>query len=85
MHPFLQQQLDLTRRQFFGSSGIRLGALAMASLAGKTAANDPAATAAVPTLMHPPLPGLPHFPPQREVGDLSAHERRPGADGHVGL
>lgn len=61
MHPILQQQLNLTRRQFFGSSGIRLGALALASLAGTAPASD---SVAVPTQMHPPLPGLPNFAPR---------------------
>lgn len=64
MHPILQQQLALTRRQFFGSSGIRLGSLAMASLAGNAAASELAAAPAAATQMHPPLPGLPNFPPR---------------------
>lgn len=58
MHPILQQQLALTRRQFFGTSGIRLGAVAMASLTG-----TPSARAATERI-HPPLPGLPHFAPR---------------------
>ena len=37
MHPLLEQQLMLTRRQFFGTSGIRLGGLALCLLAGRSA------------------------------------------------
>ena len=50
MHP-----LDLTRRQFFGTTGVRLGGAALALLA----ANRTAAAKAV-TRVHPPLPGFPH-------------------------
>ena len=64
MHPLLEQQLVLTRRQFFGSSGIRLGGLAMCLLAGQSPAqgDEPAQ---VPRA-YPALPGLPHFPPKAE-------------------
>ena len=58
MHPQLEHQLLLSRRQFFGSSGLRLGGVAMAMMAGRLAAVD----AQVPSpRMHPPLPELPHF------------------------
>ncbi len=52
--------LDQTRRQFFGSSGLRLGGAALAMLAGRSAN---AATERV----HPPLPGFPHFPPKAKA------------------
>ncbi|QDU23065.1 DUF1501 domain-containing protein [Urbifossiella limnaea] len=48
--------LDPTRRQFFGSTGLRLGSTAMALMAGRAAA-QPAVR------VHPPLPGLPHHAP----------------------
>lgn len=61
MHPFLQHQLNLTRRQFFGSTGLRLGGIGMAMLGARAAA---AATSAPSNRIHPPLPGLPHFAPR---------------------
>ncbi len=64
MHPLLEQQLELSRRQFFGSSGIRLGGLAMCLLAGRStaAADEPGQ---VPRA-YPALAGLPHFPPKAQ-------------------
>jgi hypothetical protein len=63
MHPTEEHALNLTRRQFFGSSGVRLGGLALPMMAGRSAiANEPA-----PERMHPPLPGLPHFPPKAKA------------------
>jgi hypothetical protein len=59
MHPFNDHLLNLTRRQFFGTSGLRLGGLALALMAGRRAtAGAPAAGR-----VHPPLPGFPHHPP----------------------
>jgi hypothetical protein len=52
--------IDSTRRQFFGSSGVRLGSAALAMLAGRAAAQPPAPAAA---RVHPPLPGFPHHAP----------------------
>lgn len=50
--PILQHELLQTRRQFFGSTGLRFGAAALAMLqAGKASAASP---------VHPALPGLPH-------------------------
>jgi len=46
--------LDLTRRQFFGATGLRLGGAAMALLAGRAAAAE---------RVHPSLPGFPHHKP----------------------
>jgi hypothetical protein len=63
MNPTHEHLLHLTRRQFFGSSGVRLGGLALAMLAGQRI------TAAAPAAdrVHPPLPGLPHFPPKAKA------------------
>ena len=53
--------LAMTRRQFFGSSGIRLGGVAMGvSAASSLLAADSGTT----NRMHPALPGLPNFPPK---------------------
>lgn len=58
--PFHEHDLLLSRRQFFGRSGIRLGSLGLACLAGHdwlgAAPSTPGGS------VHPPLPGLPHFP-----------------------
>lgn len=58
MDPRLEYDLVLSRRQFFGNSGLRLGGVALAALAAQ--ANS---APAVPSneRVHPALPGLPHF------------------------
>src|SRR5689334_18912096 len=60
MHPLHESQLNQTRRQFFGTSGVRLGGLTLAMLAGRRAA---AAEAKPAERVHPPLPGFPHHAP----------------------
>jgi hypothetical protein len=65
MNPILENQLLLSRRQFFGSSGLRLGGAAVALMAGKALAIDPAQSPA--PRMNPALPGLPHFPPKAKA------------------
>jgi hypothetical protein len=64
MHPSLEQQLLLSRRQFFGSSGLRMGGIALAMMAGRALAAD--AQPAAPR-MHPTLSGLPHFAPKAKA------------------
>ncbi|MCS6850307.1 MAG: DUF1501 domain-containing protein [Gemmataceae bacterium] len=59
MHPWLEHQLYLTRRQFFGRTGLRLGSVALALLLG-----DKAQAAAAGERVFPPLRGLPHFAPK---------------------
>ena len=56
MHPLHDHLLHQTRRQFFGSSGLRLGGAAFALLAGSRTT-----TAAPAPRIHPPLTGFPHF------------------------
>ncbi|MFO0852168.1 MAG: DUF1501 domain-containing protein [Gemmataceae bacterium] len=58
MNPLLDHELALTRRQFFGPVGVRLGGAALALLGGR-----PAAAAPTGGKVHPPLPGLPHHKP----------------------
>ncbi|MEO1529651.1 MAG: DUF1501 domain-containing protein [Planctomycetota bacterium] len=53
--PIEAYQRGLNRRQFFASAGLSLGGLAMAGLQAESVAASDA--------MHPPIPGLPHFPP----------------------
>lgn len=63
MHPFFEQQLAMSRRQFFGSTGIRLGGLGLGLCGLKSLrADEPIDT----NRMHAPLPGLPHFAPKAQ-------------------
>jgi hypothetical protein len=64
MDPVLERQLLLSRRQFFGNSGLRMGGVAVAMMAGRTLAAD--AQPASPR-MHPALKGLPHFAPKAKA------------------
>jgi hypothetical protein len=66
MHPIHEHQLALTRRQFFGTTGLRFGGAALAMLAGKFAAPQAAAAAKVERV-HPPLPGFPHHAPKAKA------------------
>ena len=61
MDPLFARNLDLTRRQFFGDNGLRLGGLALSLLAGRAAVSQAAAPA---ERVQPALPGLPHFAPK---------------------
>ncbi len=58
-------QMALNRRNFFGSLGLRFGGVATGLLLGQAAS---AVRGNGPSLcdqrVHPPLPGLPHFPPK---------------------
>lgn len=64
MSPWDQYLSIQSRRQFFGSMGLRMGGAAMAMMAG---------TACLPKVsggaeqMSPPLPGLPHFAPRAKA------------------
>jgi hypothetical protein len=64
MDPLFQNQLLQTRRQFFGSTGIRLGSLALAQLLGKATASTAANTV---NRVQPGLPNLPHFKPKAKA------------------
>jgi len=63
MNGWFEYQLQQTRRHFFGDLGLRLGGLAMATLAGGGAAATAEGRLAGGTTrqrVHPSLPGLPH-------------------------
>jgi hypothetical protein len=61
MDPILEYQVQQTRRQFFGSAGVRCGSLALAMMLGQSGSQRSlqAATSDAPFT---PRPGLPHFP-----------------------
>ena len=66
MDPLREHQIQMTRRQFFGDVGLRLGGAGLAMLlaqrgAGAFAAPAPSAGA---ERVHPPLPGFPHHRPR---------------------
>jgi hypothetical protein len=61
MHPILEYDRYLSRRQFFLGNGIRLGSLALASL-GMNRPLKAEAASMVSTEMNPPREGIPHFP-----------------------
>lgn len=63
MDPTLQHDLILSRRQFFGKTGIRLGGVALAAMA----ANNSTSLARESTRVHPSLPHLPHFAPKAKA------------------
>jgi uncharacterized protein (DUF1501 family) len=60
--PLLQHELLQTRRQFFGTTGLRRGGAALAFL---KAAGE--AGAAGPSAVHPALPGMPHYRPRAKA------------------
>jgi hypothetical protein len=62
MNPLREHLLNQTRRQFFGSSGLRLGGLALALMGARRSA-----AADEPARVHPPLPGFPHHPPKAKA------------------
>ena len=62
MNPLTDYHRLMTRRRFFGDNGLRLGGLAMASMAAR-AGLAPAPSAAA-DMVHPPLPGMPHHRPR---------------------
>ena len=59
MNPLFEQNLYLTRRQFFGNVGLRAGGIALGMLMSESATR-----AATAERVHPPLPDMPHFAPK---------------------
>jgi len=64
MDPIRQHLEQLTRRHFFGRTGLSLGSAALASLLGESARSDTTPTPATGSSLIGGLPGLPHFPPK---------------------
>jgi hypothetical protein len=63
MHPYDEFRWQMTRRNFFGDMGLRMGSIALAAMtaAGQRAV---AASSSGSGQVHPPLPGMPHFAPK---------------------
>src|SRR4051794_3492188 len=64
MNPLLEQQAILTRRQFFGAGGLRIGGVALAMMAGKGALGIERLAG---QRMHRGLAELPHFAPKAKA------------------
>jgi hypothetical protein len=65
MNPFHEFQLNQTRRQFFGNSGLRLGGMALALMGARRLGGQLLGSPTSPNeRVHPPLPGFPHFTPK---------------------
>ncbi|MDA0659337.1 MAG: DUF1501 domain-containing protein [Planctomycetota bacterium] len=65
MNPLREYLLNQSRRNFFGDVGLRLGGLAMATLAGQgVAAPRAMASSETAAKVHPALPGFPHATPK---------------------
>jgi hypothetical protein len=64
MHPFIEHEINLTRRQFFGNVGLRFGGIALAQLLGQSALAESSAKPGGGERGFPPLPGFPHFQPK---------------------
>ncbi len=62
MRSLIDPMLKQNRRSFFGDVGIRLGGLAMSMMASKSLLGNTSTVREIERV-HPPLPGLPHFPP----------------------
>lgn len=62
MHPILEYQQQLHRRQFFQGAGLKLGGLALAGITAEAAGAR--AGTVEHQAVHPPLPGFPHFAPR---------------------
>jgi hypothetical protein len=71
MNPIQEYLQTLNRRQFFGDGAIRMGGVSLAMLAAERAATGtdlpPQESAGASGMVHPPLPGFPHFAPRAKA------------------
>ncbi len=85
MDPIREQIEQMTRRHFFGRTGLGLGTAALSTLLAEARAERDDAHRRPDAERHAdrrPARSAP-FSPQGQAGDLSVHERRPVADGLV--
>ncbi len=64
MNPAIAYHELLTRRRFFEGAGLKLGGLALATLAGRPAFGSSGGAPSDAGSVHPALPGFPHFAPK---------------------
>lgn len=64
MNPAVTYHDLLTRRRFFEGAGLKLGGLALATLAGRSSIASPGRETAGTSSVHPALHGFPHFAPK---------------------
>src|SRR5262245_54150779 len=91
MDPLREYLRGLTRRQFFGTTGLRCGSGPLAPLAAERAARGDATK---PHREHPPLPGFPHHKPTAKAviylhmnggpSQLDTWDYKPGLAEHFG-
>ena len=85
MDPIREQIERMTRRHFFGRTGLGLGTAALSTLLAEHARSETTPAGGSTAERHadrrPARPAS--FSPQGQAGDLSVHERRPVADGLV--
>lgn len=62
MDPIFERNLHLTRRNFFGQTGLRLGGAALAHLMGGAGRSLASTIGTGGSAVHPALPGFPNFP-----------------------
>ena len=85
MDPIREHIEQLTRRHFFGRTGLGLGTAALSTLLARSRAERHGADGRSDAEHHVdrrPARSAP-FSAQGQAGDLSVHERRPVADGLV--
>ena len=85
MDPIREQLEIMTRRHFFGRTGLGLGTAALSTLLAENCTrrdNAHRRLACQRNVNRRPARSAP-FPPQGQAGDLSAYERRPVANGLV--
>ena len=83
MDPIREHIEQLTRRHFFGRTGLSLGTAALSSLLAENARQRHAGRRLEPAPADRRPARLASFSAQGQAGDLPVHERRSVADGPV--
>lgn len=64
MNPAFEYHQNQNRRQFFAGAGLKVGGLALATLLGQERRSYANVDSHSSAMVHPPLPGFPHFAPK---------------------
>ena len=85
MDPIREHIEQLTRRHFFGRTGLSLGAVALSTLLAEAARSDTAPKGGLTPMRHVDRRSARSAPfsAESQTRDLFVHERRPVADGLV--